>query len=59
MRSSVSNKNSDPIKSPTTNKVSIQARLEVGAVNDPLEKEADNMVDRVIRMPENGLIQRK
>jgi Domain of unknown function (DUF4157) len=29
----------------------IQAKLEVGAVNDPLEHEADRVADRVIRMP--------
>jgi hypothetical protein len=30
----------------------IQAKLEVGAVNDPLEHEADRVADRVMRMPE-------
>jgi Domain of unknown function (DUF4157)/Lysine-specific metallo-endopeptidase len=30
----------------------IQARLEVGAVNDPLEREADQIADRIMRMPD-------
>lgn len=29
----------------------IQTKLEVGAVNDPLEREADTIADRVLRMP--------
>jgi hypothetical protein len=30
----------------------VQPRLEIGAVNDPLEREADAVAERVIRMPE-------
>jgi hypothetical protein len=32
----------------------LQAKLEIGAVNDPLEHEADAMADRVMRMPMSG-----
>jgi hypothetical protein len=37
----------------------IQCKLTVGAVDDPLEAEADAMADKVMRMPENTFIQRK
>lgn len=37
----------------------IQLKLSVGAVNDPLEDEADAMADKVMRMPETSFIQRK
>ena len=37
----------------------VQPSLQVGAVNDPLEQEADAMADQIMRMPENGLVQRK
>ncbi len=37
----------------------IQRKLSVGAVDDPLEHEADAMADRVMRMPETSFIQRK
>ncbi|SHN27356.1 DUF4157 domain-containing protein [Mucilaginibacter sp. OK098] len=37
----------------------IQLKLSVGAVNDPLEHEADAMADKVMRMPETSFIQRK
>ena len=37
----------------------IQLKLSVGAVNDPLEHEADDMADKVMRMPETSFIQRK
>src|ERR1700712_4079919 len=45
----------------------VQKKLAVGAVNDPLEHEADAMADRVMRMPmssafsstQNNSIQRK
>ncbi|MGN6268103.1 MAG: eCIS core domain-containing protein [Ginsengibacter sp.] len=39
--------------------VFIQRKLSVGAVDDPLEDEADNMADKVMRMPEQNFIQRK
>jgi hypothetical protein len=37
----------------------IQPKLSVGAVDDPFEREADAMADRVMRMPETSFIQRK
>jgi hypothetical protein len=46
----------------------LQAKLEVGAVDDPLEKEADLVADRIVRAPEGappvlqaaaGVVQRK
>lgn len=37
----------------------IQRKLSIGAVDDPLEEEADAMADRVMRMPENTFIQKK
>jgi hypothetical protein len=37
----------------------IQCKLTVGAVDDPLEAEADAMADNVMRMPENSFIQCK
>jgi outer membrane protein OmpA-like peptidoglycan-associated protein len=37
----------------------IQPKLSVGAVDDPFEREADSMADRVMRMPDSSFIQRK
>ncbi len=37
----------------------IQPKLSVGAVDDPFEREADTMADRVMRMPDSSFIQRK
>lgn len=37
----------------------VQRKLSIGAVNDPLEAEADTMADTVMRMPEPTFIQRK
>ena len=37
----------------------IQRKLAVGAVDDPLEHEADAMADQVMRMPEPNFVQRK
>ena len=37
----------------------VQRKLSVGAVDDPLEDEADAMADKVMRMPEQNFIQRK
>lgn len=37
----------------------VQCKLTIGAVDDPLEAEADAMADRVMRMPEHDFIQRK
>jgi hypothetical protein len=39
--------------------VNVQCKLTVGAVNDPMEAQADAVADQVMRMPENALIQRK
>lgn len=50
---------SDKDQSNNVSNMVVQARLQVGAVNDPLEHEADSMADKVMRMPTNGLIQRK
>ena len=36
----------------------IQTKLRIGAENDPLEREADAMADRVMCMPETPLVQR-
>ena len=37
----------------------IQFKLTIGAPDDPLEDEADNMADTIMRMPEQNFIQRK
>jgi hypothetical protein len=37
----------------------IQRSLTVGAVDDPMEKEADDMAGRVMRMPQPAFVQRK
>jgi hypothetical protein len=37
--------------SPTPTRFPIQAKLRIGAVNDPLEHEADRVADQVMRMP--------
>jgi Domain of unknown function (DUF4157) len=39
--------------------ISIQRKLSIGSVNDPLEDEADAMADKVMRMPERPFVQRK
>ncbi len=39
--------------------IAIQTKLSVGAVDDPMEHEADAMADKVMRMPEQNFIQRK
>jgi Domain of unknown function (DUF4157) len=39
--------------------LSIQRKLSIGAVDDPLESEADAMADKVMRMPETPFVQRK
>ena len=39
--------------------ISIQRKLSIGAVDDPLEHKADAMADTVMRMPEPNFIQRK
>jgi Domain of unknown function (DUF4157)/Bacterial toxin 44 len=37
----------------------VQCKLSIGAANDPLEAEADDMAEKVMRMPAPGFIQRK
>jgi hypothetical protein len=37
----------------------VQCKLTVGAIDDPLEAEADAVADKVMRMPESSFIQRK
>ncbi|MDN3581247.1 eCIS core domain-containing protein [Mucilaginibacter flavus] len=37
----------------------IQRKLTVGETNDPMEQQADDMADKVMRMPERSLIQRE
>jgi Domain of unknown function (DUF4157) len=39
--------------------LAIQRKLSIGAVDDPLEDEADAMADKVMRMPEQPFVQRK
>jgi Domain of unknown function (DUF4157) len=39
--------------------ISIQRKLSIGAVDDPLENEADAMAGKVMRMPEQPFVQRK
>jgi outer membrane protein OmpA-like peptidoglycan-associated protein len=39
--------------------LSVQRKLSIGAVDDPLENEADAMADKVMRMPEQPFVQRK
>lgn len=58
-KSTAKESESSAASAPTPKTVSIQARLAIGAVNDPLELQADAMAERVMRMPEAGLIQRK
>jgi hypothetical protein len=51
-----------PVVTPAANRADstvIQAKLRIGAVNDPLETEADQMADRVMRMPATPFVQRK
>jgi len=38
---------------------SIQRKLTVGATNDPMEHEADNMAGKVMSMPDSSFVQRK
>jgi hypothetical protein len=46
-------------KSKEASSLNIQFKLSVGAIDDPLEDEADAMADKVMRMPEQNFIQRK
>ncbi|REG84001.1 eCIS core domain-containing protein [Algoriphagus antarcticus] len=50
----------DPLKTDESpSPFTIQTKLTVGSKDDPLEEEADNMANQVMRMPENSFIQRK
>ncbi len=44
---------------PILNFLPVQCKLSVGAINDPLEDEADAMADKVMRMPGQTFIHRK
>lgn len=46
-------------KSAGLQNIIVQPKLSIGAVDDPLEDEADAMADKVMRMPEAPFIQRK
>jgi Domain of unknown function (DUF4157) len=46
MRAPVAERGARPLTS-----LPVQAKLRVGAVNDPLEREADDVADRVMRLP--------
>jgi hypothetical protein len=48
----------EPAAASATAVVAVQTKLRVGAVDDPLEAEADAMADRVMRMPQLPLVQR-
>ena len=50
---------SEKTSSSAANNIVIQRSLAIGAVNDPLEHEADAVADKVIRMPEPNFIRRK
>ncbi|MDB5014951.1 MAG: hypothetical protein JWQ25_3153 [Daejeonella sp.] len=61
--SAISNQNeqqqNDAFETGTASRVPIQAKLTVGATDDPMEHEADAMADKVMRMPQQSFIQRK
>ncbi len=46
-------------KSDGHKQMSLQCKLSIGSVNEPLETEADSMADKVMRMPEPAFVQRK
>jgi hypothetical protein len=58
MEKSKVNSKSNAITS-SADHVMVQRKLAVGAVNDPLEHEADTIADKVMRMPDPGFVQRK
>ena len=43
----------------STRYLNVQPKLTVGAPDDPYEKEADHVADKVMRMPDNHFVQRK
>ncbi|AHF17462.1 hypothetical protein NIASO_08170 [Niabella soli DSM 19437] len=49
---------SDPGIQPA-HKILLQCKLSIGAVDDPFEQEADEMADKVMRLPEQNFVQRK
>ncbi|PZF73382.1 eCIS core domain-containing protein [Taibaiella soli] len=51
--------NSNANNQPSAPAAFLQTKLTVGAVNDPMETEADEMADKVMRMPETNFVQRK
>ncbi len=53
------NKNGYSPAATSASGMGLQCKLTIGSVNDPLETEADAMADRVMRMPEAPLVQRK
>lgn len=57
METKVSRRNDTTHVAPAA--ANIQCKLTVGSVNDPMEAQADAVADQVMRMPANGLIQRK
>jgi hypothetical protein len=54
-RQKATNENSEMMPAAAT----IQRKLNVGETNDPMEHEADYMANKVMRMPEGALVQRK
>lgn len=44
---------------PAAEPLMVQRKVAVGAIDDPLEHEADAVADRVMRMPKRGMVQRK
>lgn len=52
-------KNDIKPKKPDNNILIIQPKLTVGAPDDPYEKEADAVADKVMRMPSHSFVQRK
>ena len=48
-----------PAECQLKNGLSIQTKLSIDAIDDPLEHEADAVADQVMRMPETNFIQRK
>jgi hypothetical protein len=53
------NKNSYSPAASSGAALDVQCKLTIGTVNDPLEAEADAMADKIMRMPDTPLIQRK
>jgi hypothetical protein len=58
MESELSKNNNDS-KSHSSAAANIQCKLAVGSVNDSMEAQADAVADQVMRLPANGIVQRK